>query len=380
VTGWANDYVGRRLTILSCVAAVACLGCLHMVVEGFWELIALRAVIGIPYGGLIVLIAPYIIEFAADDARGVMSNVSILAWPLASVLAIGFVEFGTHNWRVDLSVCSLWAIAALLCLLAMPESPRWLLISGNEEEAHRVLSKIFASKPIWGSACVGSAPAVRVEKQMSLEESSPLKLLSQLFGKELCPVTSVSSFISVITTGVSNAGWVWGPTLLAYAAGVDSVPLWVFLAAEFTGVLGTFLAMALLDFVGRRPLLIGSYVVGAALVFTLVSRLTLNQAIGVWLLLGVQNGLMWAVVTTYFCEAFPTRIRGTGVGFSCLLGRVAGGLSPILLGSLLGTSMQVAIVSLGFVFLLGAMGAAAFMRETAHESLADLHLPDSHAP
>lgn len=373
VTGWSNDYLGRRITILMCVAAVACLGSLHMLVEGFWKLIALRTAIGVPYGGLIVLIAPYLIEFAADGARGFMSNASQLAWPLGSVLAISFVEFGEHNWRVDLSVCSVWAIAALLCLFAMPESPRWLFISGNEREGQLVLSRIFASGPVWsGPTCVGDAPVVRVEKLAVGSPRGPLKLLPELFGEELCPVTSTCSFLCMITTGVSNAGWVWGPTILAYAAHVEAVPLWVFLAAEFCGVLGMCLGMVLLDATGRRPVLVCAFAVGAALTFALVAGLTLEQAIGVWLLFGVQNGVMWAVVTTYFCEAFPTRIRGTGVGFSCLLGRVAGGLSPILLGSLLETSAQAAIVALGCVFLLGAVGAAAFMRETAHKSLADL--------
>ena len=58
------------------------------------------------------------------------------------VYAFSFTQPSSASWRVPIILAALWTLPALAIIVFMPESPRWLLLKGREQEALSVLSAL----------------------------------------------------------------------------------------------------------------------------------------------------------------------------------------------------------------------------------------------
>lgn len=88
-------------------------------------------------------------EIAYPTHRGVVSALFNCGWYIGSILA-AFVTFGTRNyasswgWRIPSLLQILLPLLAIPGLIMCPESPRWLVAAGRNEEAHKILSDFHA--------------------------------------------------------------------------------------------------------------------------------------------------------------------------------------------------------------------------------------------
>jgi len=124
--------------------------------------------------------------------------------------------------------------------------------------------------------------------------------------------------------------FIWLPTIL-YAEGLTLVrALWYSMLITSLQIPGYLSAAYLIEVVGRKRIL-ASYMAFAA-----VSSYFFGTAGAEWSILlwggciSFFNLGAWAVTYAYTPELYPTRIRGTGTGWSGAVGRVAGILAPLL--------------------------------------------------
>src|ERR671913_1718552 len=147
--GKISDAIGRRTTIIV-LAVLFFLGVLIVVFSpGFGLLVAGRILIGLAVGGASTVVPVYLAELAPYEIRGSITGRNELAIVVGQLSAfvvnaiIGNV-FGNvvGVWRIMFSICALPAIALFFGMLRMPESPRWLIEKGREQEALAVLKTV----------------------------------------------------------------------------------------------------------------------------------------------------------------------------------------------------------------------------------------------
>src|SRR3954447_24283924 len=144
-----NDSLGRKktLAILAVLFFVGTLG--GVFASGLGVLLVARVVLGLAVGGASVAVPVYLAELAPTERRGSMAGRNELVIVFGQLLAfiinaiIGNV-WGEHEgvWRYMLAVAAIPAVALFVGMMRMPESPRWLISKGRQDEALAVLLQV----------------------------------------------------------------------------------------------------------------------------------------------------------------------------------------------------------------------------------------------
>ncbi|XP_063052247.1 synaptic vesicle glycoprotein 2B [Engraulis encrasicolus] len=157
IWGGLADKVGRRKCLVVALAINCIFAFLSSFAQGYGFFLFFRLVSGFGIGGSVPIVYSYFSEFLQMDKRGehlswlcmfwMMGGIyaSFTAWGIIPRYGWGFsmgTEFQFHSWRVFVLVCALPAIASLIGLTFMPESPRFLLESAKHDEAWMILKQV----------------------------------------------------------------------------------------------------------------------------------------------------------------------------------------------------------------------------------------------
>jgi sugar porter (SP) family MFS transporter len=251
VAGPLSDRFGRRRVLLGTALLFVGSSLLAATATTFTGFVIARIVGGLAVGGAILIAPMYIAEIAPAQKRGSLVSLNQLMIVIgisASFFSNYFLlGVGDHNWRWMLGVQTLPAIAYFTLLLFVPESPRWLLLKGRDEQALQVLSRV---------AGVDQAQASLQQIRQSLAAKPVSRGVRGLLDRRM-------RFIMLIALGLAffqqitgiNAIFYYLPTIFAQAGGgVDDA----FRQAVLVGLVNvgmTFVAIWLIDKLGRKPLL-----------------------------------------------------------------------------------------------------------------------------
>ncbi|KAK2841768.1 hypothetical protein Q5P01_011968 [Channa striata] len=155
--GGLADKVGRRRCLIVALAINCVFSFLSSFAQGYGFFLVFRLLSGIGIGGTVPIVYSYFSEFLQMDKRGEHLSwlcmfwmtggiyASFTAWGIIPRYGWGFsmgTEFQFHSWRVFVLVAALPAIASLVGLTFMPESPRFLLENGKHDEAWMILKQV----------------------------------------------------------------------------------------------------------------------------------------------------------------------------------------------------------------------------------------------
>jgi sugar porter (SP) family MFS transporter len=281
VSGPLSDRIGRRpvlqiAAVLFAVSAVA-----SALAPTFTALVLARMLGGLGVGAALIVAPMYIAEMAPSEVRGRMVSfnqlnivVGISAAFFSNYLILGLGEGGSAlaetlrlaewNWRWMLGVETLPALAYLLALLVVPESPRWLAMQGRDREAQAVLARFRGA-----ADAAADLRAVQASLADAAQEArvSPRALLHP----SLRLVLTIGLVVGILQqiTGI-NAVFFYAPMIFEQSGvGTNAA----FMQAVLVGLVNlvfTVVAMALVDRIGRRPLL-GAGLAGIAACMLLLS-------------------------------------------------------------------------------------------------------------
>lgn len=308
-----------------------------------FEFVIYRLIGGFAVGAASILAPAYISEIAPAKIRGRLATLQQL------MIVIGlFAAFMSNYWLVGLSGGAtdthwwgfqtwqwmFWAEILpasifLIVLLFIPESPRYLVAAGKSEQASSVLASI--SDP--------DAAITKVEDiKSTLREGSKPKLrdvISKYTGK-VHALVWVGLGLAALQqfTGI-NVIFYYGATLWKAAGFTESDALLTNVISGSVNIFFTFVAIALIDKLGRKPLLlIGSlgqavmlgilaYIFGSASLDA-AGNLMLSDSMGTFALL-TANGYIaffafsWGpVMWVMLGEMFPNQYRGAALALSGL--------------------------------------------------------------
>jgi sugar porter (SP) family MFS transporter len=331
-TGKPVDRYGSRrvLGLLGILYVLAGLGC--ALVTDWTAFLAFRFACGLAIGGSSVLAPVYIAEIAPPARRGMLVGLfqlAIVTGILVAYLSNAVVGslVSEAAWRWKLGVTAAPAILFLVLLARIPDSPRWLILSGRLDDARTAMARIGLS------ADEASAELASVET--ALRQDAPGETLS--WRKHRKPILlAVATAMFNQLAGI-NAVLYYLNDIFAKAGSFSPDRQAILIGAA--NLLFTLVGMALIDRVGRRTLLAA----GAAgmTVCLSVAALVLFGRIGNAALLPALVGFIaffatsqGAVIWVYLSEIFPSavRARGSGLGASThwLMNAAIAGVFPVL--------------------------------------------------
>ncbi|TVU24036.1 hypothetical protein EJB05_26428 [Eragrostis curvula] len=326
--GWAADVLGRRATIVLANASLMA-GALAMCLGGsFAALVAARFVTSIGCGFSRVVAPVYNAEISPAAMRGVLTslldifiNVGIL---LAYVSNYAFASMPTHiGWRVMFAAGVLPPVLLAGAVLAMPESPRWLVLRGRHDEARAVLKRTSSHEAdlrledIKQAAKTPDTGGSGAWSEMLLRPTASLRRI-------LACVASLQFFHHASGT---EAIVLYSPLVFRQAGmASDAAVLGATVAVGVVKTCFILVAVLLSDRVGRRPLLLtstaGTAVSLTSLALALRVRATAACVALVYAFVASFSVGLGPLVSTYNAEIVPLRLRAQGASLGMVVNRV----------------------------------------------------------
>jgi sugar porter (SP) family MFS transporter len=390
VSGPLSDRLGRRpvlkiAAVLFAISAVA-----SAVAPNFIALVAARMLGGFGVGAALIIAPMYIAEIAPAAMRGRMvsfnqlnivlgisaaffTNYLILRFGQSGLAWAEALHLGEWNWRWMLGVEALPAIFYFIVLFAVPESPRWLLMNGRDDDARRVFEKVSDSAQ--AQADIGAVKAA-----LHAEEGTEGAVLRELFRPAMRPVLIIGISVAILQqiTGI-NAVFFYAPMIFEQSGiGTDAS----FMQAVLVGLVNlvfTVLAILFVDRLGRRPLL-GGGLAGIAVCMLLLSygfgSADMNPTIILVGILGFVASFaisLGPVMWVLFSELFPNRVRGLAISFVGLINSaVSFSVQLIFPWELENFGNSVTFLIFGLLAVLGLIFVMRRLPETKGKSLEQL--------
>ena len=277
-----------------------------------------RFVGGIGVGAAAIVSPLYISETAPAAWRGRLVSLYQLAIVFGILLAY-FCNYAFANiaggWRWMFAAQTFPALIFGLCLLAVPETPRWLVGRKRMSSALMILEKTLGSD-------AARTELALIERSFDASTGASLR---ELFDRDHRPVLVMGILIAVFqqVTGI-NAILYYAPTIFAKTGLDTSSSLLQTIALGGVNLVATLGAIALVDKLGRRSLLLsGSAVMGVALAaVALCFHYGYFQGYIVLALMLLYVAAfactLGAVTWVYLAEVFPNRIRATAMSVATL--------------------------------------------------------------
>ncbi len=357
VAGSLSDKFGRKIVLLlsAVLFSVSGLGC--MVAGSEIQLVIARILGGIGIGVASVLSPLYIAEISIPSFRGRLVSmyqlaitVGFLGAYLANYGLLHYSEtllksgataglygkiFATESWRGMLGMEALPALLFFIVLFLIPESPRWLIVNGQENKAASILKKIYGEKE-------ANVQINNVKNLIAIETNTNWRMLLQ-------PGFRMALFIGVALAMLGqlmgvNAVLYYGPTIFKESGLSTGDSLFYQVLVGLVNMLTTILALIIIDKVGRKKLV---YWGVSGMIIALV-------LIGVYFAFGVRLNIphvfllifflfyifccaisICAVIFVLLSEMYPVKVRGAAMsiaGLSLWVGTyLIGQLTPIML-------------------------------------------------
>jgi len=349
---------------------------------GVFDLVLWRIVGGLGIGLASVVAPAYIAEISPRQMRGRLGSLQQLAITVGIFSALlsdavfansagGASEpslFGLDAWRWMFLVCALPAAVYFVIARILPESPRFLVLKEREDEARTVFEKLWPNGDV-DREIRDIRASIVVDKRAAHSGSLRGKAMG------LRPIVWVGIGLSVFQQFVGiNVIFFYSTTLWKAVGFEESSSLTISVFTGLTNILVTFIAIALIDRIGRRPILmtgsIGMTVSLTTMAVAFSQAVTVNGELslpGAWgpIALVAANvfviffGASWGpVVWVLLGEIFPNTIRVRALGIAAAAQWVANFLVAVTFPLLAAVSlpltygMYALFAALSFVFVL----------------------------
>ncbi len=395
--GWLADKMGRRNVML--LAAVLFL--IGALIQGYAETLTIfvfaRIMGGMAVGAASVLSPAYISEVAPANIRGRMSTlqqIMIITGLTAAFLVNYFLAKsagestatfwgGLQAWRWMYLAQALPAAVFLIALLFIPESPRYLVSKGRDEEARGVLSRLFGSDE--ADRKLGD-----IKASFSADHAPRLSDVLQK-GTLFRPIVWAGLLLAVFQQLVGiNVIFYFGSTLWQMAGFTEEASLQINIVSGAVSIAICFFTAMFIDRIGRKPLLLVGSAGMAVTLFAMVyafsggtldasGNLQLSDS-GGWIALIAANlyvmffNVSWGpVMWVMLGEMFPNQIRGSALAV-CGLAQWAANFAIVMtfpiMASVWGLAASYSFYAMGAV--ISFFLVKAFITETAGKELEEM--------
>ncbi len=388
--GYLTDRLGRRKLFLVTLATYSVATLATALSWNFASFALFRACTGFGIGGEYAAINSAVDELIPGKVRGTVDLIVNATFWLGAIIGslASFELLAGHflspnlGWRLAFSIAAILGGGVLILRLGVPESPRWLMLRGREQEAEKVVSGIEA--------------AVGRQKPVPPVEGDPLTLvvrdhtpLGEVF-RNMLGENRLRSLLALVLMVAQafffNSIFFTYGLIVKQFYGVSDARLSLHLLPFAIGsFFGPILLGPLFDRWGRKPMIALTYgVSGALLALTIypfvhgsLDATTLDMCFSV--IFFVASSAASAAYLTV-SEIFPLEIRAFAIAIFYALGTMAGGVAaPIFFGVLIASGSR-SHVAWGYglgagLMMLGALCEVIIGIEAAGQSLESVTKP-----
>ncbi len=377
--GWTADKWGRRPIFMVTVLTFSLgSGFMALTPEGNWVYLALfRFLVGFGVGGLYSVDLPLVQEFVPARYRGVVGGLVTVFIPIGTLLGSSLAAFlaPSIGWRGLFWIAMAPALLTLLVRAWVPESPRWLVRQGRNEQARKSIAWAMMISPNNVNLPSGygtPAPRTKWGDLFHYKRSWAVSWLTNI-GMQSC------------VYGLT----LWGATLIAMLMNVSAAQAsFYFIFVTLGGLAGRITWSFLSEKLGRR--VCGTIIGFGAAITVVLTAVLHDQFIGgasvYWLGLIVTYFFAdggFAIVGPYSAEVWPAALRSSGMGSAYGIGGIGKIVGPMGLALVVGASNLVtpaaseqaivpAYVYLACFALLAGVSYAVFGIETKGKTLEEV--------
>lgn len=376
IWGKISDMIGRRIVFIVSVLIYS-LGSALMAVTpyGSWQFLSiLRIFVGFGVAGAFTTAFPLVSEFLPAKRRGFYNGLVATFVPIGTLIASTISTYlePVIGWRGLALFSGIPAIVVLTLYFYVPESPRWLLTKGRDEDARKTMAKVLKMSP----------------DAIDLEGLKKTRKVKKLKWRDIAKYkrSLISSWlVNLGTQGGSYTFTLWGPALLVVILGITAhQAAYLFIFVSLAGFFGRIVFDVLIDIIGRK---MSGYIVSVlAIIIILIQAFYHSVLIGgvsvfyIGAIIGYFfiNGL-WPIVTNLGTEEWPQELRASGWGSSYGFGGLGKVIAPVGLGLIIGAgfvlkphpslgSIVPAYIFMAFIMVIGLVGFL-IAHETSGKSL-----------
>jgi len=325
-SGWMAHKLGRRMTLFICAILFSVQSLGAALAPDFFQFVIYRILGGVAVGIASAISPMYMSEVSPKDMRGRALSMEQFAIVIGA-LGVYVVNYliaanasaewlRTMGWRWMLGSEIIPCVLFCFTIFLIPESPRWHMLRGRDEDAFNTLKRI--SNPEHARALMRDI-ALSIRSAAGEKEAGLREILSN---RPAIWIIFIGAMISGLqqVTGINIVVY-YAPMLLSTTS--DSIQsalfqtIWIGVANLVGGIIGAWIV----DVKGRRPLIQwGS--VGMTCGLLIASWALYQQSHGPLALCGlllfmVMFGMSWGPVAWILVsEIFPNRIRSAGMSIA----------------------------------------------------------------
>ncbi|MEO3794084.1 sugar porter family MFS transporter [Nonomuraea sp. B10E15] len=394
--GRLADRLGRTrsMQVAAALFAVSSIG--QMLPFAVWDLGFWRVVAGFAIGMASVLGPAYIAEVAPPAYRGRLGSFQQLAIVLGIAVSqlvnyvIASIAGGNVNyhlgplqaWQWMLGACVVPALLYLLFASVIPESPRYLIMSGRSRKAREVLAEVEGEDIDLDARVAEIQHVLRTEKVPGLKD-----LRGPALG--LLPIVWIGIVLSAFQQLVGINVIFYYSSVLWQSVGINQADsLLISFSSSIINIIGTFIAISLVDKIGRRPLLmIGSAGMAVSLATAAWAFSAARMVEGTVSLPNPQGAialvaanvfvlffaLSWGVVVWVLLgEMFPNRLRAAALGVAAGAQWIANWLITVSFPALSEWNLSLTYAAYAGFAVLSFLFVAKWVRETKGRKLEEM--------
>ncbi|MCV2442202.1 MFS transporter [Acinetobacter bereziniae] len=364
-SGWLTDKFGRRKVIF--VAPIIFLICS---VLQFWTdspimIFMLRFLIGIAIAIDYSAATSLFVEFVPKKYRGSRLASFTILWFAGAAMAYIFGDIivrvmGNEGWRWALSSSVVIGVILLLSRLGTVESARWLITKNRSPDAEDVIKKVYGNQ-----FSLANLPKEPTSSKLSLAD-----MLRMGYGKRLMFVIIFWTCAIIPVFAV----YAFAPKVLAALKLEGDWAAYGSVAITLLFVIGCIVGTKLIDVLGRRKMLIHSFL-WSSLALLLLGAFSDSSEMVVLVFFGAYALLIGGAQVlelVYPNEIFPTELRPYAMGWAVSATRIGAAIGTFLVPMSLetigiGNTMYVAAA----VTLVGLIVSVAWAPETKSKDLSE---------
>ncbi|PKI90490.1 MFS transporter [Actinomycetales bacterium SN12] len=358
--GALANRIGRKPTMVLVAATFTLFSLLSGIAPTLLVLVIARFLLGVTIGVSVVVVPVFVAESAPTKQRGAFLVLYQVATVVGIILGylIAMALAPAQSWRWMLGVAAIPGLIITILLLRLPDTARWYVMKGRLADARRTIARI-------------EGPAVDVDEEVeaitagftNARASGWRDLLRGPYLRATIFVVGLGFFVQI--TGI-NAIVYYSPAIFESMGYTDDVTkLGLSALVQVAGLVSVFIALAVIDRMGRRPvlligiavmivanaLLIGVFAVGGG---SFDGALTVLGFIGLVLFTAGFTFGFGSLVWVYAGESMPSHLRSLGASVMLTANLTANAIIGVAFRPVLEQSGTVAFV------ILGAMAVAAF--------------------
>src|SRR5256714_4232515 len=371
IFGYSTDRLGRKRLFILTLLLYLCATALTAFSWNFWSYAIFRALPGAGIGGEYAAINSAIDELIPARVRGrvdlIINGSFWIGAAIGSAATIGLLDTGvvpiSIGWRLVFGIGAILGVIIIFLRNSVPESPRWLIVHGREQEAEAIISKVEAQITKYPERLPEPLGIIRIRSRTHTPIAEIWKAIfvdhrkKSLLGLAL--MISQAFFYNAIF-------FTYALVLITfYNLPAQKVGLYLFPFA-LGNFFGPVVLGRLFDSIGRKQMITFTYALSGVLLA--MSGWLVQQG----LLTAKTQALAWTIIffvasaaasSAYLTvsEIFPLEIRGLAIAIFYAFCTLVGGVgAPLLFGWIIGTGSSTALFT-GYLMAAALMIFAAAM-------------------